>query len=281
MVRIDSGQEKATRKTRRGGLTAVGGKEASSPTGRQWQILTATKITERGTHENRRKSIGTDHCGTQNRARSGAGHIDPGALPASGPGTTQDRPPTNDFRSQANAKHFTCCHTDGNAGAGGSSRRAAASSQASRRGAPSQAGRLSRYLDAARLSAVSSASSYAQTSQSGDCFSLSKAKLVISTPLRYAFGSGLRLLRMGCGQFWPVFVPVVRAHVDACDLASAEGLDGLAVVSWNGLFFDHPIRDNWLRYTQQTSHGQRPSALFCPFIEFHARIISHGVIRCQ
>ena len=60
--------------------------------------------------------------------------------------------------------------------------------------------------------------------------------LNISHPRRYIMCSWLRLVRLGWGQFWPIFVPIVRAHIDTGHLAFAECLDSLTVLSGDGFF---------------------------------------------
>lgn len=249
--RFDIDQVAVKRETDQHGI-AGGGEKASAPVGRQWQLLTTTKITQRGTHENRRKVLGADHCGTQNRTRPSAGHIDASALPTSGPGTAQGRPPTNHCRSQTDAKHFTRCHTDGNAGAGSSTRGAAASSQAAKRGTSSQAGRLAKYSE------------------------------VISHPLRYGLRSCLRLIGGGLGKFWPIFMPVIWAHFLAGHCAARKVFYSFAVDGCNGFLSGTPVGYHGWGDTQMTCHSQRPTTLHIdPIVEFHCCIISHGVSVCQ
>jgi len=66
--------------------------------------------------------------------------------------------------------------------------------------------------------------------------SLSLRALVISHPLCYGLDSGLRLAGGRWGQFWPVFVPVIGAHIDARYLPGAKRLDGLALGCGDRLF---------------------------------------------
>lgn len=99
---------------------------------------------------------------------------------------------------------------------------------------------------------------------------------------RYSFSSCLRTGGGVWRQFWPVFMPVQRAHFLACDLTSGKTLDGFAVFSCNGLLSGGPIGYHGLGNAQQLSDGQASAALlFNPFLKCHVCIISHGVSICQ
>ena len=98
----------------------------------------------------------------------------------------------------------------------------------------------------------------------------------------YSFSSCLRSVCDGWGQFWPIFMPVVRAHFLAGDQPATQLMDGFAVFCRDGLFPRHPIRHNGLGNAQGSGYGNRPSALpIHPIFEIHSQIISHGVSICQ
>lgn len=63
-----------------------------------------------------------------------------------------------------------------------------------------------------------------------------------SLPACYRFGSCLRNVGVGLGQFWPVFLPVSRAQLLPRYDASRELLDGVTVLCGDGFLATAHLR---------------------------------------
>ena len=99
---------------------------------------------------------------------------------------------------------------------------------------------------------------------------------------RYSFSSCLRTIGVGLGQFWPNLHPVIWPEVTPCNFSVCGFFNGNTALDRDTFFPCYPIgHDRW-RHTYSLCDGKRPASLHTdPFIEFHARIISHGVMQCQ
>ena len=62
-------------------------------------------------------------------------------------------------------------------------------------------------------------------------------------PLRYKISSCLRSVGEGWGQFWPVFLPVVRAHFYARNLAARSAFNGDTSRNWYWANLGRPLPD--------------------------------------
>lgn len=82
--------------------------------------------------------------------------------------------------------------------------------------------------------------------------------LCISETSGYGFGS---CLRSGGGKFWPVFVPIIWAHLLACNKPIAHALNSFAVLRRNSLLAIQHLRDERRRNANRARQSNCPAAL--------------------
>ena len=87
-------------------------------------------------------------------------------------------------------------------------------------------------------------------------------------------------MRLGCGQFWPYFLPVVGAQVAAGDYAVGGGLDGCAMFWWYGAAANAPVAYRALHHTHCGSQFAYAADDLYGFVElFHAHILNTFVLK--
>jgi hypothetical protein len=100
--------------------------------------------------------------------------------------------------------------------------------------------------------------------------------------LRYGLRSWMRLVGLGCGQFWPDFLPIVWAQVAAGYCAVCGDLNRGAMLHRHGAAAHAPIAHSALHHAH--SGGQLANAAddFNCFIELlHTRILNTFVLVLQ
>ena len=98
----------------------------------------------------------------------------------------------------------------------------------------------------------------------------------------YGFSSCLCRAGGGLSQFWPNFLPVIRAQLLAPDFSIGCAFDLNATLQWHALLTGNPVRNYGRGNAQGLRDGERSPALpIYPVFEVHTQIISHGVSICQ
>ena len=99
--------------------------------------------------------------------------------------------------------------------------------------------------------------------------------------LRYGLRSWMRLVGLGCGQFWPDFLPIVGAQVAAGYCAVCGLLNGIASINRHGPHAAGPLPHQL--HLRANLYGELGlcAVLVEVVIEFHAYSISASLIEMQ